>query len=121
VLAESFPAASVVGSTDLTHYGPQYGFTPGGVGSTGLEWAKDNDRRVLKLIESMRADQIVEETASRMNACGGGAIAATIAAASAMGATRGICLEYTTSAEIMAAKQLGRSDDAVGYASVVFA
>ncbi len=35
VLARDFPDVSVLGSTDLTHYGPQYGFTPGGTGSAG--------------------------------------------------------------------------------------
>ncbi|GAG51600.1 unnamed protein product, partial [marine sediment metagenome] len=32
ILLREFPTAGVVGSTDLTHYGPQYGFTPGGAG-----------------------------------------------------------------------------------------
>ena len=111
----------MVGSTDLTHYGPSYGFIPGGSGRAGLEWARENDRRVLDLIEAMRAEDVIEETASRQNACGGGAIAATIAACSAMGATRGICLDYTTSAEMMK-EAFGRSaEDAVGYAAVIFA
>ncbi len=121
VLAADFPDASVVGSTDLTHYGPQYGFTPGGSGAAGLEWAKENDRRVMKLIEAMRVDEILEETAARQNACGGGAVAATMAAAAAMGATRGICLEYTSSAEVMKKMRMGMAEDAVGYAAVVFA
>ena len=69
----------------------------------------------------MQADEIIQEAASRQSACGSGAIAATMVAAAAMGASRGICLEYTTSAEVMAAKDLGRADDAVGYAAVVFA
>ena len=121
VLAGDFPDASVLGSTDLTHYGPQYGFTPGGTGSAGLEWASQNDARVLKLIEAMEAEKVVAETAARQNACGGGAVAATIAAGSAMGATVGHILKYTTSAEVMREVYSQRSDDAVGYASVVFA
>lgn len=121
VLQRDFPTASVIGSTDLTHYGPQYGFTPGGGGPAGMEWARENDRRLLKLIESMRADKVVEETSSRQNACGGGAVAATVAACSAMGATRGVLLEYTTSAEVMARVYNTPAEDAVGYAAVVFA
>ncbi len=120
-LAADFPDAAVVGSTDLTHYGPQYGFTPGGVGPAGLEWAKDNDRRLLKLIELMRPEQVIEEAAARQNACGAGAVAATMAAAAAMGAARGVCLQYTTSAEVMARTNMGPADDAVGYAAVIFA
>lgn len=121
VLARDFPDATVLGSTDLTHYGPQYGFTPGSTGSAGLEWANQNDARVLKLIKSMEAEKIVAETAAHQSACGGGAIAATIAACSAMGATTGRTLKYTTSAEVMREVYSQRSDDSVGYAAVVFA
>lgn len=124
VLASRFPAAGVLGSSDLTHYGPQYGFTPGGEGQRGLDWAVENDRRLLKLIERMRADQVVDESNARQNACGGGAIAAAIAACAAMGATRGVVLDYTTSAEVIRASEglhTGQVEDAVGYASVVFA
>ncbi len=121
VLARDFPDAAVLGSTDLTHYGPQYGFTPGGTGSGGLEWANQNDARVLELIELMEADKVVAETAAHQSACGGGAIAATIAACSAMGATTGHTLKYTTSAEVMRDVYSQQSDDSVGYAAVVFA
>jgi hypothetical protein len=121
VLNERFGEASVLGSTDLTHYGPQYGFTPGGTGRAGLEWAAENDRRILRLIEEMKAGQIVDEAARRQNACGGGAVAATIAAAESLGARRGVCLEYTTSAEVLQQTYATAAEDAVGYASVVFA
>ena len=124
VLARDFPEAGVVGSTDLTHYGPQYGFTPGGMGDAGLEWARENDRRVLKLVEMMRAEQIVEESDARRNACGGGAMAAAVAAAAAMGAKQGLLLEYTSSAEVLRQMERlsdGQISDAVGYAAVVFA
>jgi len=112
---------AVVGSTDLTHYGPQYGFTPGGTGRDGLAWSRDNDRRLLKLIESVQAERIVPEAASRHNACGAGAIAATIAGGRRLGAARGVCLDYTTSADVMETVYQQRADDAVGYAAVVFA
>ncbi len=121
VLKERFPSTSVVGSTDLTHYGPQYGFTPGGPGPAGQEWAKENDQRLLWLIEQMQAEQIVEETATHMNACGGGAVAATMSACLAMGASRGIVLEHCTSAEVMEQVYHAPAEDAVGYAAVVFA
>ena len=29
------------GSSDLTHYGPRYGFAPHGLGAEGLRWAKE--------------------------------------------------------------------------------
>jgi AmmeMemoRadiSam system protein B len=39
--------AVYLASSDLTHYGPAYSFTPGGVGPEGLAWAKRNDARLL--------------------------------------------------------------------------
>jgi AmmeMemoRadiSam system protein B len=120
-LKGDFATVSAVGSTDLTHYGPSYGFTPAGLGAAGLEWAAENDERVLRAIEQMEADAVIEEAATHHNACGGGAIAATISACSALGATRGVRLEYTTSAEVMKAVYSSRADDCVGYASVIFA
>ena len=111
--------AVVVGSSDLTHYGPRYGFTPEGGGPQGLEWAKNvNDRRVIEAMLSLDADGIVPETAEHRNACGGGAIAAAIAASSVLGADRGVLLEHTTSREVLGPSS---GDDAVGYAGIVFA
>jgi AmmeMemoRadiSam system protein B len=110
--------ALVVGSTDLTHYGPSYGFTPEGAGSDGFAWAKDvNDRRIIDLILAMDADAIVDETARYRNACGGGAIAATIAAVRQTGATSATLLEHTTSREVLGERGFA---GAVGYAGIVF-
>ena len=114
LIAGRFPDATVLGSTDLTHYGPNYDFTPAGGGSAGLTWTKDNDRRMLDLIEAMDADAVIDEAAAQRNACGGGAVAATVSACRALGATRGVTLAYTTSADVIP------SENAVGYASVVF-
>ncbi|MBU0719362.1 MAG: AmmeMemoRadiSam system protein B [Planctomycetes bacterium] len=114
--------ALIVGTTDLTHYGPSYGFTPQGVDAQGIAWAKENnDRRLIEMICAMRGDQIVAEVLAHRNACGAGAIAATIAACAGLGATRGILLEHTTSAEIMAGRGCAGARDSVGYAGVVFA
>ena len=111
----------IIGSTDLTHHGGQFG-SPGGHGKEGVEWTAANDRRMIELMESMSAEQIVGEAHQRGNACGAGAIAATIAACSALGATAGWSLAYTNSYEVMQALYPGHADDTtVGYASVVFA
>jgi AmmeMemoRadiSam system protein B len=121
VLAEKFPRAVVLGSTDLTHHGGHFG-SPAGRGRVGADWTARNDRRMLDLIEALDAEGTVREAAERMNACGAGAIAATIAATREMGATRGIVLEYTNSFEIVHARYPDDPDDTtVGYAAVVFA
>lgn len=110
----------IVGSTDLTHYGPRYGMTPAGIGMQGIDWSTENDRRLLKLVETMSAEQIVEETSNHLNACGAGAVAATIAICRALGAKKGEVLSHTNSYEALKAFYPTDRSDAVGYASVVF-
>ena len=116
-------AASVVyvGSTDLTHYGPNYGFLPEGLGQQGLAWAKDvNDRRLIELMKLLKADQIVREVGEHRNACGSGAIAATLAACKLAGAQQGVLLAHVSSYEVARSMQSHAGDDAVGYAGMVF-
>ena len=121
IIAERFPSATVVGSTDLTHHGGGRFPAPGGRGDAGEKWTRSNDRRMLDLIESMDAEEVVPEAAMCANACGAGAIAATVAACREMGATRGLCLEYTNSYQVVRQKYPYELDDTtVGYASVVF-
>jgi AmmeMemoRadiSam system protein B len=109
-----------VGSTDLTHHGGHFG-NPGGYGEDSEAYARKNDRRMLDLIERLAVEDIIPEAASHHNACGAGAIAAAVAAAQALGASRGELLEYTNSYEIMQRQYPGHRDDTtVGYASVVF-
>lgn len=113
--------ALIIGTTDLTHYGPRYGFIPEGVGTHGNDWAKhENDRRFIDLLCSMRVRQLVPEATTHKNACSSGAAAATVAAAKALGATRGVLLEHTTSSEVLADRGTEEQTDSVGYAGVVF-
>ena len=117
VLASQKPAV-VIGTTDLTHYGKAYyGFAPAGTGEPALEWARANDERVINLILALRAEEIVAETDAHRNACGGGAIAGTVAAARTLGVEEGRLLEYTTSHHIM---PRGPATDFVGYAAILF-
>jgi len=117
-IAASGKRAVVVGTSDLTHYGAMYyGFAPAGTGERALAWARANDERVIRLMLDMRAEEVIPETETHHNACGGGAIAATIAAARALGAQKGVLLEYTNSHQVM---PRGPATDFVGYAAVVF-
>lgn len=111
--------AVFLASSDLTHYGPGYGFAPAGVGLAGLEWAKDNDRRVLDLILAVKAEAVVPEVMQRMNACGGGAIAAMVAACGELGATESRLLRHANSYETLMGVVEQRPEDAVGYAGMV--
>jgi AmmeMemoRadiSam system protein B len=117
LLAEQEKKVFVLGSTDLTHYGPSFGFTPYGVGTKALTPMKDNDRRIIDLAIAMKAEEVVNEAEEHRNACGAGAIAATVAAAKELGAQRGYLLEYTTSQDVMPERQ---ATDFVGYAGIIF-
>ena len=113
--------ALVVGTTDLTHYGPNYGFTPHGIGPEGNQWAKEvNDKPFIELACAMRATEVVAEAHLHRNACSSGAIAATLAATATLGAVRGVLLEHTTSSEVLAGTRPGNQTDSVGYAGILF-
>ena len=106
-------------SSDLTHYGPNYRFAPAGVGLAGVEWSKQNDSRLLRLITDFAIDRILPEVRERQNACGGGAIVAMLAACQEAGATRATLLQHTNSYEALKGKVPDDPSNAVGYAGVV--
>ncbi|MCP4726658.1 MAG: AmmeMemoRadiSam system protein B [bacterium] len=109
--------AFVIGTTDLTHYGPNYGFSPAGKGDEALKWMHNNDRSILDLALTMEADKIINEAKENRNACGSGALAATVGYAIEMGAKKGILLDYITSHEVYTE---GDFKMGVGYAGIVF-
>ncbi|MFA5554980.1 MAG: AmmeMemoRadiSam system protein B [Phycisphaerae bacterium] len=110
-----------IGSTDLTHYGPRYGFTPMGSGEEGLKWATEvNDKHFIDAVLNMDAQKILASAAENSNACGAGAAAAAVSAAQNLGRTRGTLLAHTNSNEIMAERMNRRSAESVGYAAIIF-
>jgi len=105
----------VLGSTDLTHYGYNYGFLPKGTGVQALEWVKTvNDRRVVDLMVQMDDEQVIREALDNANACCSGAAAAAIAAARELGARKGKVVKYATSYDVHPDSSF------VGYAGIVF-
>jgi AmmeMemoRadiSam system protein B len=110
-----------LGSTDLTHYGPRYGFTPMGGGKEGLKWATEvNDKQFIDFTLEMQPNKMLESAAGNYNACGAGAAAAAVAAAKALGKTKGVLLAHTNSNEIMLRKMGATSRESVGYAAIIF-
>lgn len=118
-LAQANVKALYLASSDFTHYGPDYRFAPVGVGPQAMQWAKDNDQRLLDLIAQLQADQVINEVRQHHNACGPGAIAALLAACRHLGATSAQVLWHTTSYETLAPTHPQPPTHAVGYASVV--
>jgi hypothetical protein len=105
----------VLGSTDLTHYGYNYGYAPKGVGKAAVEWVKnENDRRLVDRILRMNAEEVIRESLTNHNACCSGAVATAIVAAKKLGARQAQKLLYATSYDV-------RPDNSfVGYVGVVF-
>jgi AmmeMemoRadiSam system protein B len=120
-LADARRSVVCIASTDLTHYGPRYGFTPMGIGSEGLRWASQvNDRQFIDLALSLEPERLLANAIENGNACGPGAAAAMLTAARKLGAARGILLAHTNSNEIMLRAMGTVSRDSVGYAGIVF-
>ncbi len=108
-----------VGTTDLTHYGPRYGFTPHGVSERAHRWAKsENDQSFISRLVNLDPQGCLEEGLSNYNACCPGAAAAAVTAARLTGSEYGELLTHRTSLELAA--EDGDAVDFVGYASVVF-
>jgi AmmeMemoRadiSam system protein B len=110
-----------IGSTDLTHYGPRYGFTPQGTGEEALQWAsRHNDQQFIDLALRLEPQRMLDSAAENYNACGAGAAAAAVAVAKKLGRTKGFLLAHTNSNEVMLNKMGTTSTDSVGYAAIIF-
>jgi AmmeMemoRadiSam system protein B len=110
-----------VASSDLTHYGPRYGFCPEGTGPAALKWACEvNDMEFIDLALKMETVRLLQSALDKGNACGPAAVAAMIAAAKAMGRICGVLLGHTSSNNVMKAKFNESSEESVGYAAIVF-
>ncbi|NNL77464.1 MAG: AmmeMemoRadiSam system protein B [Desulfobacterales bacterium] len=105
----------VIGSTDLTHYGRNYGFVSKGSGKQAVEWVRnENDRRVIDAMLALEPANVIAEAQVNQNACCAGAAAATIEAVKHLGADQAHEISYATSYD----KSPG--DSFVGYVGIVF-
>ena len=105
----------VIGSTDLTHYGPNYGFTPRGRGAEALRWVREeNDRGFIDQVLEMNPEGLLDHAARHHSACSAGGVASAVAACRELGSTQAVLLDYYTSHDVMP------GDSFVGYAGMVF-
>ncbi len=106
--------AMVLGSTDLTHYGPAYGFCPKGPASQAEAWVKEVlDGSVIKKFLDMDPEGILVEALNKKNACCPGAAAGAMACLKTLGATKARLVHYATSRDVMEA------EDFVGYVGII--
>lgn len=104
-----------IGSTDLTHYGPNYGFLRKGVGPASVEWVKkENDKGFIDRALRMDAEGLLKHAMENDSACSAGAALSAMATCKALGSEKGILLDYYTSYDIMP------DDSFVGYAGILY-
>jgi AmmeMemoRadiSam system protein B len=102
------------GSTDLTHYGPNYGFSPQGYGPEAVKWVKEvNDKKFIDAALKLDGAGMLKIAAQDQSACSAGGAVAAVAAAKADGAHQAALVDYYTSYDIMP------GDSFVGYAGIV--
>lgn len=107
--------AVFVGSTDLTHYGPRYGFAPHGAGPAAVQWARDNDRGLLDAACRLDALAVLEHGVRAQSACCPGAAAAALQAVRTVGGVgRAHVVDHYLSYDVHP------DDNFVGYAGLVF-
>ncbi|MDX9826832.1 MAG: AmmeMemoRadiSam system protein B [Spirochaetia bacterium] len=104
-----------LGSTDLTHYGPAYGFTPMGLGEKAERWVSGtNDKAFIDALLEMNSEAALTRALKKEAACSPGAAVAALGFGLESGASSARLLGYSTSLEFRSA------DSFVGYAAIAF-
>jgi AmmeMemoRadiSam system protein B len=110
---------NVLASTDLTHYGVNYGFSPQGSGKAALRWVREvNDAAFIKAVESGDSDEVLLRAERDRSACSSGAVLGAMGFAQAQGLAGARLLQYATSAEVNNDEET--PDSFVGYAAFTF-
>jgi len=119
VSAKLHRKVNVLGSTDLTHYGRNYGFMPHGGGRQALRWVSEvNDANFIKAVESGDSNKVLLRAEKDYSSCSAGAVlgAMGFAAAEKLGGAK--LLEYGTSVDAQGEDSV--PDSFVGYAAMAF-
>ncbi len=108
-------STALIASTDLTHYGPRYGFTPCPSSKEARDWVRNkNDRGFLDaLVKGAPAKETLERTVKDNSSCCPGAVAALQIALGEGNPAK--LLEHSDSLE------RGRDDSFVSYAALSWA
>ena len=106
----------IIGSTDMTHYGPDFGFLAAGRGKSAVDWVtRENDQKAIDAMVKMDASAIIAQGLENKNMCCPGAAAAAVTACKKMGAVNAVEVDYATSFEKTA------SESFVGYSGILYA
>ncbi len=105
---------AVLGSTDLTHYGPRYGFVPQESLGNPVRWVSERDHRMLDALLDFDGEEALRRANFEKAACSSGGAVAAMSYAKILGAHKGRVLSYATSRDVWP------DDSFVGYAGVVW-
>ncbi len=104
-----------IGSTDLTHYGPNYGFVSRGYGDDALKWVKEtNDKEFINYLQQMEGELAIEHAIKNHSSCSSGAAVSCLAGSQLLGKTHGQLVDYYTSYDVM------KNSSFVGYAGILY-
>jgi AmmeMemoRadiSam system protein B len=109
---------AVLASTDLTHYGSHYNFSPKGTGPDALRWVREvNDRHFIDAVESGDPAAVLERAQTDSSSCSAGAVLGAMGFASASNPGPARLLEYGTSVDDV---DISEIDSFVGYAAMAW-
>jgi AmmeMemoRadiSam system protein B len=110
-------AVTVLASTDLTHYGPNYGFSPKGTGAQALRWMREvNDAAFISAVEAGLCGEVLRLAETDFSACSAGSVLGAMGFADELGLGNARLVEYGTSADVCEEAP----DSFVGYAAFMF-
>jgi len=130
---------AVLASTDLTHYGVNYGYSPRGSGKPALEWVKNvNDAGFIAAVLEGDPSRVLNHAGGNFSACSAGSVLGALGFAASLGKIslgktsperdslvknslgkiHARLLDYRTSAD--ADKSSEVPDSFVGYAAITF-
>lgn len=114
IVKESGKRVAVIGSTDLTHYGPNYNFMPKESRSDPHAWVKKQDYEILHLLANFDGIGALEAANVQMSACSAGGVVGAMEYARVLGAKPGTILSYSTSSDLYP------STSFVAYGSIIW-
>lgn len=104
-----------IGSTDLTHYGPNYSFYHTDNSLSGIDWVtKVNDKNYINLLLEMKEEEALKYALQNKSACSAGAALGALLIGKMNGVKSGKLLGYNSSYE------KHKSSSFVGYTGILY-
>lgn len=104
-----------IGSTDLTHYGPNYGFFHGDDNISGIDWVKNvNDKKYIDLLLNMKGEESLQHALKNKSACSSGAALGALLIGKHKNVKSGSLIGYSTSYD------KHKSSSFVGYVGILY-